>query len=75
MAYPEHQPIWYKVATGFGLLGLAMISTAAVLGSSKAHLDFTGLFMILAYVAFALAVTCFTARHPPSEVPSCCGTA
>jgi hypothetical protein len=57
--YPDHQKYWFTVSGGFGALGIAMITTAAALASSTAHLALTGHFMIIAYVGFCCTVACF----------------
>jgi hypothetical protein len=59
MAHPKHQPYWFKVGSGCGLLGLGMIALAGALASSTAHLRAAGPYIIVAYVAFALATVCF----------------
>jgi hypothetical protein len=59
ISHPEHQRYWFTAAAGCGLLGVAMIGAAATLASSTTHLDFTSTVVIVAYVAFCFAISCF----------------
>ena len=47
------------VAVGSGLLGIALIGSAASVGSSSGHLDATGSLSILAYIAFGCVIVFF----------------
>jgi hypothetical protein len=57
--YSEHQTYWRSAANGLGLLALGMTSAAVALSASKGHMNWSGPFMIVAYLAYAAAITCF----------------
>lgn len=69
MDYTEHQTYWRSAANGLGLLALGMTSAAVALSASKGHMDWASPFMIVAYVAYAAAITCFVLGVAQARFP------